>query len=436
MSRELSVEAITASNQLREVVAAYQKPNLPVGPTGLPHVDHGSVCTTRIGDSCFLSSDQREELFDEFNLRLTRAEMHYTIAIERLRLDSLLAKDEDVDWVATLILDAAGSFLVARIASSLSGIRGAAESQLEAMAATARLSGLSQGWAKTAKRLAGVVSAKNVEAGIKSAIGSVKKAAATGLKTPGGASAAGGARKILIQQLSTQSGAAFQAVSMTIRATVTDAEMLAIVRSLDAASHTIEAYEAMLNEKLARFASSGVPEIGRRDAIRMHPLGEGEDAPRLPQETLRDTAVVWVEYAAGRPRELFYEVHDGVRVDEVLHPGGSHYPRDRPPAFGPAKPVTTSSEIGAAVPLEFIDVAIARHTQVWGKQPRTILEKPQWIYLREAFDDAQAARASGRSPPDDGDAWSFQAVVDREQNKLAGGPSAQRSGNAQTKVKP
>jgi hypothetical protein len=162
-----------------------------------------------------------------------------------------------------------------------------------------------------------------------------------------------------------------------------DVELMRLWDAFDVQYHTVAKYKAFFAEKLARFEASGASAIGRKNAERE--VGGPFGATKLG--VVRDTRVVWHSFVSGYPRQLMYEFQDGahvINIDEMRRLAN----HQRPAEFGPPAPVTEKPELGAAVPEEFVEYALARHRAVWGGDPKTVL-----VDDSDSFDPMRIAAA-------------------------------------------
>lgn len=89
-------------------------------PSGDEYIDHHAQCAGRGGQDCFLSSDQRAKLIEDYKIRVAIALDAYQRALDQIRVDKLLARDKTaIPWVATLLLEVAGAKALSGLISAL-----------------------------------------------------------------------------------------------------------------------------------------------------------------------------------------------------------------------------------------------------------------------------------------------------------------------------
>lgn len=93
--------------------------------TGVAFADNDARCATK-GDSagCFMSPGQRQRfeilLLDE----IQTAQTNYKLALIELKVDELVEKDDDLNWMASIILDLATTHLSTIFSGALKGLKG------------------------------------------------------------------------------------------------------------------------------------------------------------------------------------------------------------------------------------------------------------------------------------------------------------------------
>ncbi|MEO7734843.1 MAG: hypothetical protein ABIY55_28060 [Kofleriaceae bacterium] len=330
------------------------------GPTGHPAIDQEPVCDTApAGEGCFLDAGKRVQAIAEFRGRVDRAFSAYLAALGSVKLDALLKKDEDLSWVASMVLDV----ISAHTLTLVTKIAGAAMKQLPAMAK---------------------LDERSIQMHLKGFVDAAKKGCSGTLKGEknAAANASKGAEQGWFKQLAKSAQMAFQQISEAFPMMATDAELLTLSDSFDATNTYQGVYEELLTAKLVRFKDSGIDKIGKHAAGRFTKT-MGEDSILTHNEGLveRERKVVRAEYASGHPVELIYRDQD----DDGLHVFGvdNGYRRFKPDLS--QKPI----------PQEFWEAATARHEEIWGAPPEAVKVDDSdyyWEPLRAA-----KARANNRA---------------------------------------
>jgi hypothetical protein len=92
---------------------------------GSQWIDTGAVCDgqddTKAG--CFLTDQKRLKLVIDFLDKTQTAQTNYKTALEELRVEALLDKDSDLNWLVTLMLDVIGAHFVGVFARPLGRLR-------------------------------------------------------------------------------------------------------------------------------------------------------------------------------------------------------------------------------------------------------------------------------------------------------------------------
>jgi hypothetical protein len=264
----------------------------------------------------------REELPD----RIQDAYFNYKEAILAVRMETVLEKDDDLPWVAGLVLDVIGKH-----------VGGVVEKLLKAPEG------------QTAAPILAVV-----QGTAKAALDASKKGTTAELRLATSAAARNKREEKLdyLKVLADEVFVSFAALREDLSAG-SDEEVAAAHTAFEAKYHTPSIYEAALRAKLAAFARSGVSTIGRQLAMRGSNRVE------------RDTRVVWLTWKSGtRAPLLAFERQDGSHTNDP-----SREIKNQDPRFGPAHALTDAPELGDFVPEEFVSTAIDRHVAVWGEPP-------------------------------------------------------------------
>lgn len=329
--------------------------------TGDATLDNGPACEEPSANpECFLDAHptRRDLLRTRLADRISNARENYKLALTNIKFETLLEKDEDLHWAASIAFELlAGRFLsFAQSALKLGRAGGIAAlqdaelntilagepaSKLNSLARTA-MSKVSEQGLDTASRLP----FEQVKAGTLATVKAGKNQAATDSKV---------AKLGFVNHLKNQSGLAFDTfVGRAIASS--DADMVVLFRAMHPNNHTEEMYTNSLKERIDEFMNSGVTKIGRS----VFPQGK--------QNIERDIRVVYVRDMSGAITPWF-QSQDG--IEEI----GSNLKTDFGPRFqnGPAK-------LRARVPDEFKEEAIARSEMIWG--PIETIDDPNVAYMK------------------------------------------------------
>lgn len=332
----------------------------PQGPTANRYVDDGAACDTRTGPGCFLDEAQRGRLTEAFHGRVSGVERVYKDALMKCRIDELVAKDDDLPWVATVVLEVIGGHVLsAAVGAATRGLAAARATMQQAEAlgvslaervpdtvkrAMASLSGLSESEIKAHVGLVVTKAKRMAEGQLKSARDADAKAQRKGDAT-------------YLRQLYDQASVAFQTMREGLPAVAVDTELFAFFESFDIGNHTIEMYETEIAAKVARYRKSGVEDIGVTPAgITAH--GE-QHRPAVEKR------VVWMRYQSKSTPVLGY-------VSSTA--GGKSEPDPVPP--------------------EFAEAALARHRATWGAEPESVKVDDSGYF----WDPKRAGKAQENNP--------------------------------------
>jgi hypothetical protein len=226
----------------QEIASAPQMGTLGVGKrnivqtheVGSQWIDHDAVCDGKDDTTagCFLTDRQRLKLIIDFVDKAQTAQTNYKLALQELRVEALLEKDSDVNWLLTLVLDVLGAHFVSTFARALSRLKAG---QLAAVEEKLLGDGLDGAFdpSSMAARMHSVLTRvpdKSIESYVKMAIDTSKRQGLAGLKkvTNAGRRKDVGGTVAYIDQLTDQCDVAFQEFKDTFRGFRNDAEMVAI----------------------------------------------------------------------------------------------------------------------------------------------------------------------------------------------------------------
>ncbi len=316
-------------------------------------------------DICFLDPDKRSRYMTVIREAVTDMKQSYKIALTQLRVEELIKEDDDLDWVASLALDIASAHI---LGLALKGLMKAKKTGVEKLAGAMVGAHRSGGEASSIQRQAfdalTSVSQSDVESWTKPAFDMGKsnaRKATTHTDTDDDASTKNMTLSF-IDELTTSAEIGFD--TFRNRASAGDDIALTVMfESLVGAATDVATFKDMLAAKLQRFRSSGVLQIGRKDA---------RDTSVSPSPSvIRDTRVVW-RVDADRVKRLFYQSQDGADDPMVVRMGDPETAwvpgAKRQKKFGPSDPLEAPS-IGREVPHEFTQTALDVSMQRWGDVP-------------------------------------------------------------------
>jgi len=372
---------------------------LPQGPApvGDPFVDQGAAN----GPDSFLTDGQRTRLINAFQQRSLVAESNYQDAAGDVRVDKLLAKDDnDLPWIASLLIDLALGHIVGKIATSLIALKDAQGAKLKKVMEDAILFQQPDPPVNWKSRAQTAVS-KLTDANIKSAVGTAtalgKTRALAGITAGRGVSGANKKQDALsfLEQLRDAASIAFQHFRELTPATSNDGELVALFATMDVKNHLISQYKVAIEEKLERFEASKVTKVGRRYEDR-DMFSDGVSVSHGEEAVVRDVWVQWQTYESGYPIELVFRHQDSHRALGTIHkdePGVVSTPMERKsrrPVEAPENGISNDPKAIYVVPAEFRETALLRHKQMWGKDAETVMIDDE-SYM--TFDPVRATKA-------------------------------------------
>ncbi len=246
-------------------------PEPPAGlqPTGIPMVDAGFTCERGEGADCFLAPAERLQVQIELAARLGEDHASFKSAAGAARVDLLLEKDSGWGFVAEMLFNAASLTMIGGIVRGLTALRSAAtvKDALELMGRTTSGSAM-----RSIKEL---VASINVDA-IEGLLGQVSRGARVKVK----ASMASlppdrAARMMFLEQLKKGHELFVRELRMQAPASLDDAQLLALVLSLNNGEAE---YRAQIDDLLARHKAHalhdlGENSLGRRQLVRFRAYG-------------------------------------------------------------------------------------------------------------------------------------------------------------------
>lgn len=366
-------EQLTKQRHVQDGIATKPKRSYgpPSGPTGDDYVDRGAICDETMGPGCLLTHDRRSRLISKFAGRVLQAASNFNDALQNVQLEVMLEKAEDLSWAALLLLDLATWHVGSMVTTALTTLKTGQAEKLQKIAGTP---------ATLDRRLREAfvsVSDTRIRESVKKSVDATKRGLTAAARRPRSqATKAEKAESLsFLAELRSAANLGFQQIRERVPATMNDAEMITLVDAFDVGNHKVDAYQQGIEDKLARYRSSGVAKIGSRYE---HRLATEQNA--ASGDVIRDVRVVWLEFESSYPRKLAFQHQDG-RIDYGVmrrDDPGSPLPTRRD--FGPHDAVTSDPEMGHSeisgtnffVPDEFVEAALARHEEMWGAAPTTV----------------------------------------------------------------
>jgi hypothetical protein len=292
--------------------------------------------------ACFLPATVRHDLADRFAGNVDAASNAYLRAIEELKTEMLVAKDDELPLWLSIALDLASTQIVGAIAKAIGPALASVRQVAPTMDAAA---------AGVAKQEIAQISSSRIEsmtkAGFSGVTAKFKKQAAHDASKHPAPSHDDKAESIgYLDQLRDSVDVAYNRFALDAIAESTDAELIVLWHGMDRRLHTTGAYKAALKAKLDRFKHSGVTKI----------LAETTYGQDLQTGNFAETRrVVFVQGPSGKV---------------------PWFQRDRQSSIGHDR------NLVEPVPTEFREVAIARSEQMWGPTPTVKTEADSFL---EAF---------------------------------------------------
>lgn len=320
----------------------------PGKTTGVEYIDNGAACSNNSGSAnCFLTAGQRDRLIMMFIDEVSVAQTNYKLAIEELRVDKLVEKDDDLNWVIGLVLDLATSHFSSITSKALNKMKNSAIKRAEDLGLDRIVHGdydiSTQINVKSALTL---ISDKTVETTAKNGFDLGKKKASGAAKAVQNAEVKEEKAETLsyLDQLKEQCDIGYQSFKQQMLAGASDAELVVLLKAMDAQHHTIGQYKLALTEKLKRFKKSGVTDIGQKAVT---PTEEHTTTLYASKRC------VWLRNPDGSKSLWMYHVIDSNQDDPWI--SGKNPDIEK-------------------VPDEFVDVAVAKSEEKWGTTP--VLDNP------------------------------------------------------------
>ena len=346
--------------------------------TGDPRIDDGALCDRIGGPDCFLDHDVRTRLIDQYGKFALLAKANYVSALKTVQVETLVQKDEEIPWWASLLLGVISSALARGIESAFVALKGSARSMwLGAQMMEQQLRARVTGAIANASDELGEAVGKRVGDSAKDVFKAKGKNAVNAGRTSEKSDVVS-----FISLLEDQASLRYQALLQIPPATSNDAELLVLFESMDVNKyHRVANYETLIRSSVDRFRKSYVRKIGVHETL-MH-----DNISDSPADV--HTKVAWIKY--GDATRLAYMDQDFDRGDSSIVRTDEDRAREDRGALDDAPRYVDLVEE------EFIDVAIIRHQLAWGALPKTyewVLGVPPRLREVTAADTAAVANAA------------------------------------------
>lgn len=319
---------------------------------------------------CFLTDWQRMAIVGFIGDRANAALSAAGDALGLVGMEEALRKEPDPDLLTGLVIDALGVVAGAALKTAAKWVRGAGDAALK----TGEIAQIhirhKQAVSPTADAddsPLGFVIKTGVEAGKKGAKGAVGN---------GEFEREQAESKSFIASMRRDLAMSFEHMREDPLAVANDAQLIVLYHSWSARfGHNIERYAAEFRAKLERFRGSTASKMGRTDRVNhgekpmdIAKRGDTHGAIRkASDDRIRDTKLVFLQYADGSPSELRYYKRD-YKPLPFMGGQGSYdtHDEDKNDLMAENAEDDTWIEIGP-VEAEFADAAIAGNQRAWGK---------------------------------------------------------------------
>jgi hypothetical protein len=345
--------------------------------TGDPSVDDGTLCDRVGGGDCFLDHEVRARLLRQYGDLVGQAKINYVSALKNIHAETLVEKDEDIPWWATLLLGVISSALASGIARAIGALKsGARQISLGAQMMEQRLRARVTGAVASIQEEVGETLGKMAGDGAKEGLKAKGKTVANADHTSEKSDVVS-----FISLLEDEATVRYQGL-LQVPATANDAELLTLFESMDVKKyHRVQDYDTLIRSAVDRFRKSYARKIG------VHETSRHDNIAGFPADV--HTKVAWIKY--GHSTRLAYMDQDFelgppavYRTDEDRHREDRGALDDAPRYID-------------LVEDEFIDAAIVRHEVAWGKPPKTyewVLGVPPQLREVTAADATAVANAA------------------------------------------
>lgn len=209
----------------------------------------------------------------DFQQNVLGARENYKTALERIRVEQLIKKDEDLPWFLSLALDLAGGYLLGAFARALKTATGPGLAELQRLVGARQLAGSRSGlvidttWTTRAQGLLAKVTPDKIEAVAKAGFDPAKAAAKQSL-----AQTVSGAPDLVeraqtisyVDRLTNSCDVAFYRFKLDASGHADDAELVVLWHGMKPQFHYVTEYQAALAQEIERFKKSGANDIGEK----------------------------------------------------------------------------------------------------------------------------------------------------------------------------
>jgi Domain of unknown function (DUF4157) len=283
-------------------------------------------------EGCFLSNGARESLLRNLHSRADSVRTNYKMAASELKTDEKLRKESDFSFIPTLYKEFMVGALIGAIAKGVIKLRGGAKDEAQIFTDEA---------IKSVTRSLGGYATKQAEGAVKRDLGKGSTNEKLG-------------KLAYLDQVQNDVDMYFDELILSFGREATDVYLQTLYEGFHPQLNMVAMLRDGIAQKLQRFVSSGVLQIGRGP---IRKPTEGGDVMTVQD----DRRVVWIW--VGSAKELFYEHHE------------SRFGTSGDAAYG-----TTNSRndgtrrYGKPVPREFWTQAEQASEAKWGKTPAVMLD--------------------------------------------------------------
>lgn len=338
---------------------------------GDPYLENRERCATA-GTGCFLTDVQRTRLINAYQDEVRTAETFFMVALTEMGVAEMIKKDDELPAIVTLVLDAFGAHAATALGKAFKALSKAPEKAADGGLEWiwAAQAGLSHEPDTSALRDA-INTIDDTSSGflIKTGVDAAKnqlKAGEANTENRDASDAKAGTLNYL-DALKVTAAVAFEHQAQDPPGNASDGQLILLYHAYKAKNgHTVPGYKAALTEKLARYKASAASKIGRDPMHRIDPKASEFSA------TIRDTQVRWVVVRGVAKPVLYYYKRDfgflANPSDKVLEAG---YQDKSGGGNGFPAQYDEHMVIDRPVEHEFIETAIAKNKEVWGRDPTT-----------------------------------------------------------------
>ena len=341
----------------------------------------------------FLDDAVRNRLVIDLKDRVVNAAGCYGDALQDLKVQELMKKDDDINWVLSLALDAASAHFSTVITGALKRAKASGLRHLEGVHLDAGLHGEfdEEAWTVSAENALHAISDDSIKNYTTMGLGQVKKGATNIARKAQNEVEKDEKEENLsyLDILASQSSVEFMRFGSHVAGTSNDAVLVVVWEGMDPVHHTKGAYIRALKEKLDRYRKSGVPELGGHRA-----------SDEFGGDIYRDARVVWVKELSGG-LSLWYQARDGDMDPALIRPDDPDFARFMPKApprgFGQLSDPRGPATLRRRVPDEFATIALTRSEELWGPTPT--IDDPTTVWMKHmGFDPEDMLHPKPKAP--------------------------------------